>query len=467
MKRAATKKLWGGRFRKRTDPLVEQFTSSIAVDHRLAKYDVMGSIAHAKMLGKRRILSQADATRLVRGLERLRHRIERGQFTPDASAEDVHSQIQQQLRRLVGPVADKLHTARSRNDQVALDLRLYCRDAVGRLRQGIIILQRALVDVAAAHIDVVIPGYTHLQRAQPVLLAHHLLAYVEMLGRDEERLRDAFKRINVLPLGACALAGTSLPIDRHYVARLLGFSRVSENSLDAVSDRDDVVELMANLALLATHLSRLAEDLILWATEEFGIIQLDDAFATGSSLMPQKKNPDVLELIRGQAGLLTGGLVAILTVLKGLPLAYNRDLQWDKTVLFEGIDQIEASLAVLARLVRHVSIRRERLDALVESDTLCATDLAEHLVRRGIPARQAHDVVGRLVLAAEQQGCRLRDFSRDELKRFSSALDETARAVLDPRRSVELKRSRGGTSSANVRRAIVRWRRDLKGSKRT
>ncbi|MBI4354531.1 MAG: argininosuccinate lyase [Candidatus Omnitrophica bacterium] len=456
------RKLWGGRFVKRTDPLVERYTSSIAVDHRLAKYDVLGSIAHATMLGRCRIIPRREAGRLVTGLKAILRAIEEGRFRWDPSAEDIHTQIQAELAKRVGSTADLLHTARSRNDQVALDLRLYCRDAVGQLRDGVAQAQRALVELAAREDDVIIPGYTHLQRAQPILLAHHLLAYVEMLERDQERLADALKRINVLPLGAGALAGTSLPINRFKVATLLGFDRVSDNSIDAVSDRDFVAELLADLALVAVHLSRLAEDVILWATEEFGILSLDDAVATGSSLMPQKKNPDALELIRGQTGQAFGGLVSLLTVLKGLPLSYNRDLQWDKAALFGVVDGVGEALRVCERLLRHVRIRRARAQQLLAVDTICATDLAEHLVQRGVAFRQAHEIVGRLVRACEREGRRLRDFSLAELRRYDAHFDESARRRLDPRRSVELKRSWGSTNPRLVRQMIARWKARLK-----
>jgi argininosuccinate lyase len=441
--------------------MVERFTSSIRVDHRLARYDVQGSIAHAKMLGRCRIIPAAESRRIVRGLARLLRTIEAGRWTPDPSAEDVHTQIQQQLERLAGPAARKLHTARSRNDQVSLDLRLYCKDAVARLSNAIRGLQAALVGCASANRRAVIPGYTHLQRAQPVLLAHHLLAYVEMLERDAERLRDALKRIDVLPLGAGALAGTSLPIDRRYVARLLGFSRIAGNSMDAVSDRDFALELLAALAAAGMHLSRLSEDLILWATEEFGILSLDDAFATGSSLMPQKKNPDVLELIRGQAGWLTGHLTAFLTMMKGLPLAYNRDLQWDKRFVFEAVDGSLEALAVLARLIRRVRVKREALPRLLDSGALCATDLAEHLVERGVAFADAHRIVGAVVAFAERRGRRLRDLRLDELRRFSSRFDPASLGVLDPARSVWRKRSLGGTHPRMVQQAIARWKRRL------
>ncbi|HEX7126349.1 MAG TPA: argininosuccinate lyase, partial [Thermodesulfobacteriota bacterium] len=331
-------KPWGGRFEAGTDRLVEAFTASVHYDRRLALYDIEGSIAHATMLGAVGLLGAAEAETIVRGLEQIRAEVEAGRFDWRADLEDVHMNIERRLVALVGEVGGKLHTARSRNDQVALDLRLYMRDAVDRLREAAAGLQRALGEVAAKHVDAVMPGYTHLQRAQPVLFAHHLLAYHEMLERDRGRLADARRRINVLPLGAGALAGTPLPIDRHMVARLLGFDGVAENSLDAVADRDGHLELLSALAICQVHLSRLAEELVLWTSSEFGFVELSDAFATGSSIMPQKKNPDVAELIRGKAGRVVGDLVSLLAVVKGLPLAYNRDLQEDKEPLFDAVD---------------------------------------------------------------------------------------------------------------------------------
>ena len=459
-----TRKLWGGRFTKATDPLVERFTSSIGVDYRLAKYDVLGSIAHAEMLGRCRIIPKADSRKLVAGLTRLLRVIEAGRWTPDPKAEDIHTQMQQMLERRVGAVAAKLHTARSRNDQVALDLRLYCRDAVTDLSQAIRELQRALVWLGGKNQTAVIPGYTHLQRAQPVLLAHHLLAYVEMLARDTDRLHDARARIEVLPLGAVALAGTSLPIDRRAVAARLGFARIAENSMDAVSDRDFALELVSVLANIGVHLSRLAEDIILWTSEEFGILALDEAFTTGSSLMPQKKNPDVAELIRGQAGMIIGGLTAFLTVMKGLPLSYNRDLQWDKRCVFEAVDSTRDALMVLARMLRRSTVRTSHLPALLESDALCATDLAEYLVERGVAFTEAHRIVGTLVAFAERRGVRLRDLSVSELQRFSPRFDARARRLIDPFRSVARKRSAGSTNPAQVKRALAKWRKRLSKS---
>lgn len=454
-------KLWGGRFATHTDPLVERFTASISIDYRLAKHDVMGSIAHAKMLGSCGIIPARQAQRLVRGLSQIARRIDQGRWTLDPKAEDIHTQIYRELRALVGSTADRLQTARSRNDQIALDVRLWCREVVQQTQRNITALQHALVEFADRYVDVVIPGYTHLQRAQPVLLAHHILAYVEMLERDHQRLSDCQKRINVMPLGSGALAGSSLPIHRRQVAKLLGFPDVTGNSVDAVSDRDFAAELLADLAIVAVHLSRFAEDLILWATEEFGIMTLDDAFATGSSLMPQKKNPDVLELIRGQAGLAIGQLVALLTILKGLPLAYNRDLQWDKTALMPLAEQIHASLTILTRLIRHVRIRRERIGTLLDA-TLCATDVAEQLVRRGQPFRHAHEVVGRLIRYTERTGRRLDRLTRAELRKLAPELQGDVRKLWDPRQAILRTCSEGGTGPRQVRQALQRWRTSLR-----
>jgi len=456
------KKLWGGRFSKRTDPLVEAYTGSLYYDWLMALYDLQGSIAHAKMLGRCRIVTAAESRKLVQGLTRLQRAVQAGTLRPDPRAEDVHTVVQQALERAIGPVARKLHTARSRNDQVALDLRLYCRDAVGWLTGKTAEVQRALVGLAGRYPGVIIPGYTHLQRAQPIVLAHQLLAYVEMLQRDIERLSDAQARINVMPLGSGALAGTSLPIDRAYVAKLLGFARISTNSMDAVSDRDFAAELLSVLASIAVHLSRLAEDLILWATEEFGLLQLDDAFATGSSLMPQKKNPDVLELIRGQAAFVIGQHTAFLTMLKGLPLTYNRDLQWDKRLLFEPVLSVEESLGVLALLIRSSSVSRSAAQRLTSNDTMCATDVAEYLVGRGVAFADAHAVVGRVVAFAERQGKRLRDVTLPQWQRFSSRFDRGVLAVVDPQRSVSRKRSLGSTNPRQVAAAIRRWRQRLR-----
>ncbi len=407
-----------------------------------------------------RLWSPSESRRLVRGLTRLLRTITAGAWKPDHRFEDVHSQIQYQLERLIGPVARKLQTGRSRNDQVALDVRLYCREAITMLSTDLRGVQRALVRMAAAHRRVIIPGYTHLQQAQPILMAHHLLAYVEMFERDLERLHDARKRVNVLPLGAAALAGTSLPIDRRYVARLLRMTRIANNSMDAVSDRDFALELIFILAAVGVHLSRMAEDFILWSTEEFGLLALDDAFATGSSLMPQKKNPDVLELIRGQTGLLVGQLVAFLTMLKGQPLAYNRDLQWDKRLIFGAVDASHEALAGLERFIRHLGVKVSHPPRIMK-DTLCATDLAEHLVTKGVVFARAHEIVGRLVSLAERRGVPLRGLDVAQVRQIAPEVDAAALRLLDPRRSVQRKRSLGSTNPRQVERAIASWRRRL------
>ncbi|HDK41292.1 MAG TPA: argininosuccinate lyase, partial [Nitrospirae bacterium] len=344
-------KSWAGRFKEKTTKTVETFTSSVAFDSRLWEYDIEGSVAHAKMLGKQKIISAKEARSILRGLNRLKQKIQKGQFRFSDEMEDVHMNIESALTHAIGSAGGKLHTARSRNDQVALDMRLYLRDEIAEVRRLIKDFQSVLVKLAEKHIDIIIPGYTHLQRAQPVLLSHHLMAYFEMFARDADRFEDCLKRVNVLPLGSCALAGTTLPIDRKYVARLLKFPAISNNSIDAVSDRDFVVEFISAASLLMTHISRLSEELVLWNSEEFGFIELPDAYSTGSSIMPQKKNPDVLELTRGKTGRVVGHLLSVFVVLKGLPLAYNRDLQEDKEPLFDTVDTVRACLSVLTEMM--------------------------------------------------------------------------------------------------------------------
>ncbi len=446
-----TFKPWGGRFRDATDAAVEAFTASVHYDRRLALYDIAGSIAHATMLGKVGLLTADEAATLVRGLDQVREEVEAGRFEWRADLEDVHMNIERRLTVLVGEVGGKLHTARSRNDQVALDLRLYLRDAIDRLRTGAADLQRALGEVAARHVDAVMPGYTHLQRAQPVLFAHHLLAYHEMLERDRGRLADARRRINVLPLGAGALAGSPLPIDPHEVARLLGFDGVGANSLDTVADRDGPLEVLAALAILQVHLSRLAEELVVWSSSEFGFIELADAFATGSSMMPQKKNPDVAELVRGKTGRVVGALVALLTLVKGLPLSYNRDLQEDKEPLFDAVDTVEACLRVLPPLLRTMTVHEERMRAATEGGFLTATDAADYLVLKGVPFRRAHGIVGGLVAEAIRRGEELRDLPLEAFRSAAPEFGPDVYEVLDIERSVAARRSHGGTAHDLVR----------------
>ncbi|MEK7742009.1 MAG: argininosuccinate lyase, partial [Nitrospirota bacterium] len=370
---------------------------SISFDRRLWKYDIEGSIAHAKMLGKQKIISQKDSSAIINGLKNIAGEIETGRFRFAVELEDIHMNIEAALIKNIGDAGKKLHTARSRNDQVALDLRLYLRAETKEIISLIKNLQKTLLKAAENNIGVIMPGYTHLQRAQPVLLSHHLLAYVEMLRRDRERFEDSLKRINVLPLGSCALAGTSLPVDRSYVAKLLGFKAIAENSIDAVSDRDFAIEFLTDAGILMMHLSRFAEELILWSTEEFSFIELPDAFTTGSSIMPQKKNPDVAELIRGKSGRIYGNMIALMTVMKGLPLAYNRDMQEDKTPVFDTVDTIKSCLTVLAQMMPQIKFMKERMRDAAGRAYSTATDIAEYLVKKGVPFRQAHEITGKIV----------------------------------------------------------------------
>jgi len=449
-----SQKPWGGRFQQATDPGVEAYTASIQFDRRLYKYDIAGSMAHARMLAKCNLLTRAEADKIVAGLTEIEGEIERGEFRFDPSSEDIHMAIEARLTEKVGEAGAKLHTGRSRNDQVALDLRLYLRDEIGEIRRLIAALQRALIAQAEAHIDIIMPGYTHMQRAQPILLAHHLMAYVEMLERDRERLLDAHRRVDVLPLGSGALAGVGLPIDRRFVARALGFPALSANSLDAVSDRDFVVEPLFACALLMTHLSRLAEEIVLWASAEFGFIELPDAFATGSSMMPQKKNPDVAELARGKTGRTFGALVALLTIIKGLPLSYNRDLQEDKEPLFDSIESVKATLGVMASLVNRLSFGEDRMRQAAEDGFLNATDLADYLVYKGMPFRQAHEVVGILVGSALARRCRLEELSLKELQTASPLLEKDVFAYIALEACIERRTAVGGTATGAVKKAI-------------
>ncbi|MEW6270767.1 MAG: argininosuccinate lyase [Thermodesulfobacteriota bacterium] len=452
--RNGARKPWGGRFREPTDPAVEQFTSSLRTDLRMAVHDVRGSIAHVHALARARLLSPREAATIERGLAKVLREIEAGRFRARPTDEDVHMAVERRLTELVGPVGGKLHTGRSRNDQVATDLRLWLRDEVDAMVAGVGRLVDALVERARRDLDVVMPGYTHLQRAQPVLLAHHWLAYVEMLLRDRSRLLDARRRLNVLPLGSGALAGAGFALDRRRVAAELGFEGISENSLDAVSDRDFVVEFLAAGAILAMHLSRLGEEIVLWSSAEFGFLELPDAFATGSSMMPQKKNPDVAELVRGKTGRVYGALVALLTLLKGLPLAYNRDLQEDKPPLFDAVDTLRASLTVLERMLPRLTIARGVLRAAAGGFAL-ATELADHLVERGLPFRQAHEVVGNVVRWCVDQGRELESLSAKELASFSPLLDGRARRSLTLDAALARRKLPGGTARASVERRLA------------
>ena len=447
-------KLWGGRFGAGTADSVEAFTASINVDSRLYRHDIEGSIAHAKMLARQRIIPARDAQKIVRGLKAIEREIESGKFAFSTADEDIHMNIERRLTEKIGAAGRKLHTARSRNDQVSLDMRLFLRQEVALIIDGLKTLQRELTGAARRNLDVIMPGYTHLQRAQPVLFAHHLLAYYEMFGRDRERLSGCLVRINVLPLGAGALAGTSFPIDRNYVAKLLNFPQISKNSIDTVGDRDFVLEFISTAAILFVHLSRLAEELILWSSQEFGFVELPDRYCTGSSMMPQKKNPDVPELVRGKAGRVFGHLQALLTIMKGLPLAYNRDLQEDKVPLFDTVDTVRTSVRIMAEVIRGTRVRRDRMLLAVRDGFMNATDLADYLVERGVAFRDAHAVAGRIVAHCTRKNCRIEDLTLPELKKFSTKIEKDIYPFLSAASVVDRRRALGGTSRANVLRRL-------------
>lgn len=447
-------KAWAGRFEGTADPRMEAFTSSLAFDRRLARYDIQGSQAHCRMLVKQKLLTRTEGEKIRKGLERVQQEIEQGQFPFLASDEDIHMAVERRLTEKIGLLGGKLHTARSRNDQVLLDVRLYLREEAKTIHNLLTALQKRLARLAKRHCDVVMPGYTHLQRAQPVLLAHHLLAYYDMLDRDAERLQECQRRINVLPLGAGALAGTSLPIDRAYVARLLGFARVSTNSLDTVADRDFLVEFLSVSAIISMHLSRFAEELVLWASSEFQFIELPDAFATGSSMMPQKKNPDVPEIIRGKTGRVYGNLFALLTTLKGLPLAYNRDLQEDKEPLFDTVDTIKSMLSVLEAMLGQLVFRPDRMQAAALGGFTLATDVADYLVEKGVPFREAHEIVAGVVRRCLSNNTGLDQLSLEEWQAFSPVFEPDLLPRLSLEAAVDRRRSAGGTARTNVHKRL-------------
>lgn len=458
---AASGKAWGGRFRERTNRLVEAFTVSVAVDGRLYAHDIQGSIAHCKTLQKARVLTSIETRTIVRGLETVKRELDGGRFRFVPSDEDIHMAIERRLTEVIGPLGGKLHTGRSRNDQVALDVKLYLRDQLNQLAASLKEFQRVLVAKAKANRTVAMPGYTHLQRAQPVLFAHHLLAYVDMLERDKGRVRDALARLNVMPLGSGALAGTNYPVDRKFTAGLLGFPSVTTNSLDAVSDRDFMIEIAAALSIVMMHLSRLSEELILWSSQEFRFVDLPDGFCTGSSMMPQKKNPDVPELVRGKTGRVYGHLMSLLTTLKALPLSYNRDLQEDKPALFDALDTVSASLRVLTELMHRLKVNRDVLKKAVQGGGLLATELADYLVARGIPFREAHAMTGKVVRAALDQGKELTSFTLDELRRFSDRIDKRVFECLTVEAAINRKAQIGGTARGRVEQRIRELERML------
>lgn len=455
------KKSWSGRFRRQTAKSVESFTESISVDSRLWKYDIRGSIAHAKMLGKQRIIPRKDVSAIIRGLAEIAEEIKSGKFRFRPDLEDIHMNIESALSIKIGDAGKKLHTARSRNDQISLDLRLYLKEEVGIIQRLIKAVQKRLLELAEYYQTAIMPGYTHLQRAQPVLLSHHLLAYVEMLQRDNNRFEDALKRIDVLPLGSCALAGTSLKTDRKYVARLLGFGKVSGNSIDTVSDRDFVVEFLFCASVTMMHLSRLAEELVLWSAEEFRFIAISDKFTTGSSIMPQKKNPDVPELVRGKTGRTYGNLISLLTTMKGLPLSYNRDMQEDKIPLFDSADTLKSCLSVLSEMLPDITFNVTEMGASAGEGFSTATDIAEYLVRKGIPFRSAHEITGRIVLYCIDSNKDLKSLTMDRLQKFSPVIGNDIYVILDPAESVKARSSYGGTSPSEVKRQIRTYKKIL------
>jgi len=447
-------KPWGGRFEEATDKQAELFTASLHYDRRLYRYDIEGSIAHAKMLVRQGILTPKEGRFIVRGLKDVRKDIEEGSFIFSPEDEDIHMAIEKALIRKIGDVGGKLHTGRSRNDQVALDVRMYVREEIMVMDAALGALKSSLASLAKAEKGTIVPGYTHLQKAQPVLLGHYFLAYWEMFNRDSERLRDCGRRVNRMPLGAAALAGTSIPIDRSFVAKLLKFPAITENSMDTVSDRDYIAEVIFDLSLIMMHMSRLCEDMILWSTDEFKYLEISDAFTTGSSIMPQKKNPDVAELIRGKTGRVYGDLTAILTLLKGLPMTYNRDLQEDKEPLFDAIDTVKASLYVLADMLKSVTFYRDRMKQEARSGFSTATDVAESLVGLGVPFREAHGIVGGLVSYCIRNGKTLFDLTLEEYRSFYDGFGEDIFEVITVEHSVNARKSAGGTAEANVTKRL-------------
>lgn len=447
-------KLWGGRFEGGVDKLVEELGESVSSDCRLAPWDIRGSMAHARMLGRQGVLSAEDVTAILNGLESIGKDIEEGRFSWDPALEDVHTNIEAALVERIGDAGKRLHTGRSRNDQIALDTRLWLRDQLDGIDGALRDFQAALTSFGEAHIDVILPGCTHLQHAQPVRLAHHMLAYFEMFQRDRERMREVRRRTNRSPLGAAALAGTSYPIDPDSVAEELGFEGLCANSMDAVSDRDFLVEFCGACSLVMMHLSRLSEELILWSSPMYRYIEIGDTFTTGSSIMPQKKNPDVAELVRGKTGRVYGSMTALLTTLKGLPLAYNRDMQEDKEPAFDACDTVQVSLAAMSGLIPTITVDKERMASAVREGFLEATELADYLVEQGMPFREAHAVIGRIVLHCSKRDIRLGDLSHGDLQAFSSLFREDALRLLDPCVMVDRRDHPGGTARARVIEAL-------------
>jgi argininosuccinate lyase len=459
-------RMWGGRFSAGPDAIMEEINASIGFDHRLYRQDIAGSIAHAEMLAATGILSEPDRDAIVEGLRQIEGEIERGEFNFSRALEDIHMNVESRLKELIGEPAGRLHTARSRNDQVATDFRLYVRDAIDMLLGQIKDLQVALVARAEEEADTIMPGFTHLQSAQPVTFGHHLMAYVEMFARDAGRLIDARRRLNESPLGAAALAGTSFPIDRAMTAEKLGFDRPMANSLDAVSDRDFILETLAAASISAIHLSRFAEELVIWSSAQFGFVRLSDKFSTGSSIMPQKRNPDAAELVRAKAGRILGALTSLSVVMKGLPLAYSKDMQEDKEVAFDALSSLSLALAAMTGMVRDLSVNREKMAAAAGAGFSTATDVADWLVRvANVPFREAHHITGRLVALAESRGIGLEGLTIEDFKSVDERMDSRIHKVLGPENSVRSRTSFGGTAPDNVRAAAAAWKEVLTGEK--
>ncbi|EZP76467.1 argininosuccinate lyase [Parageobacillus genomosp. 1] len=448
------KKLWGGRFTKTAEEWVDEFGASIPFDQELVEEDIEGSIAHVTMLGKCGILPNEDVEKIKNGLLTLLEKAKQGKLEFSVAYEDIHLNIEKMLIDEIGPVGGKLHTGRSRNDQVATDMHLYLRKRVTEIITLIGQLQKVLVEKAEEHVETIVPGYTHLQRAQPISFAHHLLAYFWMLERDRERFRESLKRINKSPLGAGALAGTTFPIDRYMTAELLGFDGIYENSIDAVSDRDFIIEFLSNSAMLMMHLSRFCEELILWSSQEFQFVEIDDAFATGSSIMPQKKNPDMAELIRGKTGRVYGNLFGLLTVMKGTPLAYNKDMQEDKEGMFDTVKTVIGSLKIFAGMIETMKVNVDVMEKATKQDFSNATELADYLANKGVPFREAHEIVGKLVLTCIEKGVFLADLPLDVYKEASPLFEEDIYEALKPYTAVNRRNSAGGTGFSEVRKAL-------------
>ena len=450
--------MWRGRFQQSTAELLRTFSESISFDWRLYRHDIRGSIAHATALREAGLISPEEFIQIETGLRGIEADIDAGNFQWEIALEDVHMNIEAELTRRIGPAGAKLHTARSRNDQVATDLRLYLRDEISKISLALRTLQSSLLQLATDYADAIMPGYTHLQRAQPVFFAHHLLAYIEMFARDTDRLADTRRRLNLLPLGSGAIAGSTIVLDRALIADLLEFDGVTHNSMDAVSDRDFAVELLAALALIGTHLSRLSEDVILWASTEFGFLQLSDAYTTGSSLMPQKKNPDVAELTRGKTGRLTGNLVSLLTTLKGLPMTYNRDMQEDKEPVFDSIDTILNTLAVFAGMISEARPNTARMADAASDWNLIATDLADYLVKKGVPFRHSHEIIGGLVALCNERRVGLADLSLADYQKAAPQFSSDLFAMLNPAASLAARKGIGAPSPENVQSELARWK---------